>query len=225
MKNFWKNKKGFVRNLTLIIIGVIIGLSVYIWGGHFLRIAGPLIENSKKDGILFQIIGIKGGVMRVLEKKENRTERAMELVEGTKDISDQSGSYVLKIPQSWKITANEGAKEFQISRLIVQNSSFSMNSKNGINYFNQGAQLSVSITKRESDASHKQIDGKKEIFVGGQKLFYHIFKEANAPNAQFLDVHVEYKNNTITFQFIYNPKNFSDGEFTFQEILNSVEFQ
>jgi len=211
--------------LTLIVIGVIIVLSVYMWSGYFLRIVGSLIEKSKKDGILFEIIGIKDDVMGVLKKRENRTKRAMELVEETTNISNRSNNYNLKIPQSWKIIVNEGAKGSQISRLVVQSSSFSTNMKNGNNYYNQGAQLSVWVKKGESNVSHKLISGKKEVFVNGQKLFYHIFKEADAPNAQFLDVHVDHKNNTITFQFVYNPKNFSDGEFTFQEILNSVELK
>ncbi len=61
---------------------------------------------------------------------------------------------------------------------------------------------------------------------GGQagEFTYHIFKDPDSENGEVMDGHIARSGKTYLFAITYNPETFSDAEFTFQEILDSVKF-
>ncbi|MCX6766150.1 MAG: hypothetical protein NT136_04295 [Candidatus Moranbacteria bacterium] len=229
---------GYV-SLFLLFITVIF----LVWSGFYVwkKYAAPRLPDGEareeKQNPLSYLSGIKSQISEVQKKQEVKNKRAMELAENTKGVADKSNLYTLEIPESWNVVSNEGAKGTQVSYLVAQSSYFASNesksnggNKTFINY-DEGAQLTVRITQSEDlsaisgDGGHGAfLLGKKDVTVGGERGAYHVFKESGSPDSQFLDVHLIHKESTYLFRFAYNPKTFSDAEYSFREILDSFKF-
>lgn len=181
-------------------------------------------------GPAYYVKAIKLEIDRILSNKNTKDKRAMELVEQTKNISDKLNLYSLEVPQSWTLVLSEGAKGNKLSNLVMQSSYFSIREDSGKNYYDAGAKFSASVLAGENKNITEGSGGHAGLIktgkYGGQagEFSFHIFKDPNSENGEAIDGHVARGGKTYLFTMVYNPGTFSNAEFTFQEILDSVKF-
>ncbi|MFA4817537.1 MAG: hypothetical protein WC608_02290 [Parcubacteria group bacterium] len=225
--NILKNFSGASLSSIFIIMVILIVGGSYGWQKYQEHKFPEKAARGEIIGPFYYIKAIKLEIDRILEKKDTKGKRAMELAESTKKINDKANLYSFEFPQSWVIIVNEGAQGAQVSRLAVQNSYYSGREENKIKIIDQGAEFSIIVTRGEnkSGGGHAgKVATKNDAHVGGKENVLHIFKEAGYPGAEIIDDHVVFGGNTYIFRLAYNPQTFSDAEFTFREILASVKF-
>ncbi len=233
---FFKNFGGYASLFLVFLIVVILIVSgLYGWQKYEEYKYPEKAARGEIKGLSFYYNGIKERINQILEKKDIKNMRAMELAESDKTISDAEKFYTLEIPESWVIVSSEKSKGAQISKIVAQSSYFTSreNEQNGSNYidYEKGAQFTAQVSRGENKSAFLGNGGhgslladRRDIPVYGQESVYHVFKEPNISNGQVIDDHVIYKGNTYLFRLVYNPDTFSDAEFSFQEILASVKF-
>lgn len=65
---------------------------------------------------------------------------------------------------------------------------------------------------------------KGDANVAGEKTNYHVIIDATVKEGEIIDAHVLHDGNTYNFRLVDNPKIFTNGEFSFQEMLGSFQF-
>lgn len=236
IKNFFGNLHGhvgYVSLFTLFIVMVILVISGFYGWQKYQELKFP--EKAARGEIMgpsYYIKEIKKKVDGIMEQKDFKSQRAMELVESAKIISDKAGLFSVEIPESWVVVSSDGVKGSQISQLVIGNSYFLKHEDGASMIIDKGAQLLIQITKGENRSGFEGTGGhfnvlitKKDVIIGGKENVYHLFKDPNYPNADILDDHLVNNGNTYLFRLTYNSTTFSDAEYTFQEILNSIKFK
>jgi hypothetical protein len=224
---------GYVSLFTLFVIMIVLVISGFYGWQKYQEIKFPdKAARGEIKGPSYYLNGIKDQIGQALEKKDIKNKRAMELAEPTKIVSDKANLISFEIPKSWTISASEGSRGVQISRLVADNSYFSKSADDKSTIINAGAELTIQITRGENrtgfegNGGHADIQiTRNNIDVNGKENIYHLFGEAGYPGADILDDHIVYNGNTYLFRLVYNPQTFSDAEYTFQEILNSIQFK
>jgi hypothetical protein len=240
MKIKIKNKNGYVGYVslfTLFLIAVILIWSgFYGWQKYQEHKYPEKAVRGEIKGFSYYFSGIKSKIGEVLGKKDLKNKRAMELAEATKIIRDKANLYSLSVPQSWTVVSSNGQAGNQISSLVAQSSYFQsyeniVNNGAKITTFGAGAKLTVRVMKGEDKSAFSGNGGhtslislRNDVKVEGQESVYHIFREPTSFDGQILDDHFIHNGNTYIFRFEFDPQNYSDAEFTFQEILDSVKF-
>ena len=223
--------RGCIRMRTLIIILILL-VTVYFYQNKFREILSwPIIQESRENGALFYLEGIWGKMKKIQQISEGRSQRAMELFEETKAVSEKSGLFSLVVPKSWNIISEEGTNEKQLSKIIVESPYFSQRIEAGNIFYDNGAQLTIQVMQGEdqnaklSGGGHGSLLIKKvNIDVSGQKAEYHIINDSNVKDGEIIDAHILHNGNTYNFRLVDNPRIFTNGEFSFQEILRSFQF-
>jgi hypothetical protein len=229
----FKKNNGYVSLFSIFLITIILVISGFYGWEKYQKIKYP--EKASKGeikGPKYYYNGIVDIINSIIKKKEIKGKRAIELAEGEKMINDKAGLYSVQIPNNWEILINESARGSIISNFIAQSSYFkSRKNEKNLEYIDAGARLSIQIFKGENKIGFSEkgghvdfISSRKDINVNGKENTGHIFKEPKYPNAQIMDGHVIYGGNTYLFRLTYNPENFSDAEFTFREIVESLKF-
>lgn len=223
--------KGCIRMRTVIIILILL-VTVYVYQNKFQEISNwSVIKNSRENGALFYLEGIWGKMKRIQKISDGRSQRAMELFEETKIVTEKSGLFSLAIPKSWNVVSEEGINERQVARIVVESPSFSQRIEGGNIFYDDGAQLTVQVMRGE-DQSVKLPDGghgsmliKKGIIEASNQIKeYHVIKNENVKEGEIMDAHVLRSGNTYNFRLVDNPRIFTGGEFSFQEIMRSFQF-
>lgn len=223
---------GYVSLFTLFLAAVLLIIGgFYGWQKYQEKKYPEQAARGEIKGISYYLSGIQEKIDSVLKTKDIKNQRAMELAESAKAISDKAGLYSLEVPQSWTVVLNEGNRGNQVSRLILQSSYFSASETAGKKYYGAGAKFSVSITAGENKNILEGNGGHKNLIKNGKdsgesgEYTFHIFKDPDSENGEAIDAHIIHKGNTYLFTLAYNPQNFTDAEYTFKEILNSVKFK
>lgn len=222
--------RGFMRASTLLIVFIVL-VTFYFYQDKIKEVAGPYIERSKQNGILFYATGIWDNMKGVQQNSDQRNQRAMELVEGTKTIGDKANLYSLAVPQSWNVSVQQGAVGNQMSKMVVKSSAFSERSIASDIFYDDGAQLTVRAIKGEQ-ASAKLADGgygkamisKKSVAVDNESATAYVITDPAVKSGEIMEAPVIHAGNTYVFRFVYNKQKYSDGEFTFSEMLASFKF-
>lgn len=236
IKKYFGNLNGYVGYaslFTLFIMMVILVITgLYSWQRYQEYKFPEKAARGEITGPSFYIKEIKKKIDGIMGQKDVKSQRAMELAESIKVISDKANLLSLEIPESWIVVSSEGAKDAQISQLVINNSYFSQHEDGASLIIDKGAQLLIQVTKGENRTGFKEKGGheellitRKNINVSGKENIYHLFRDPNYPGADILDDHLISNGNTYTFSLVYNPVTFSDAEYTFQEILSSVKFK
>ncbi len=232
IKIFFKGPRGYVSNFTLFLIAVfLIAGGFYGWEKYQEKKYPDKAVAGEIRGISYYLSGIGEKINLVLEKKDIKNKRAMELAESAKIMSDKAGFYSLEVPQSWVAVLNEAGKNNKLSSLVMQSSYFSARETDKKKYYDAGAKFSVSIAAGENknilegNGGHLNLIKKGSGSGQGGEYIYHIFKDPDSENGQAIDGHIIHNGNTYLFSMIYNPQTFTDAEYTFQEILNSIKFK
>lgn len=223
--------RGFVRPQILLIILILL-VTGYVYQDKFREISGPLIEKSRKDGALFYAEGIWNKMKRVQQISEGRSQRAMELFEETKTIGDKSKSFSIKVAKGWNVISEEGASGNQISKIVIESPSFFERKSGSDIFYENGAQLTIQVVRGEqanarlADGGHgKMLVRKQGINTVYESVNYHIIKEEAVKDGEIIDAHILHGGNTYNFRLVYNPRIFTGGEYSFQEMLISLSFR
>lgn len=232
IKNFFEGPGGYVSPFTLFLAAVLLIVGgFYGWQKYLEKKFPEKATRGEIKDIGYYLSGIQEKIDLVLKNKDIKNKRVIELAESAKAISDKTGLYSLEVPQSWVVVLNEDSKGNQISRLILQSSYFSIHETAGKKYYDAGAKFSVSVSAGENknvlegNGGHKNlIKNRKDSGESGEYA-YHIFKDPDSENGQIIDGHIIRGGNTYLFTMVYNPQNFTDAEYTFKEILDSVKFK
>ncbi len=151
----------------------------------------------------------------------------------TRRVSDASGLFSVEIPRTWKITASEGTKGIQLSRIIAQSPDFRLREDTTADgpftpqYYEQGAQVSIHVTRGALAARGNLEAGTQRterIAIDGRSSLLRVFTEPSTMLGQIIDAQVDYRNNSYVFTLRYNPDTFQGGEDIFKEILASFRF-
>lgn len=230
--NLFKNFGGFTSPFFTFIIMVILVISGFYGWQKYQEYKFPeKAARGEITGPAYYVKAIKAEIDRVLSNKNLKDKRAMELAEQIKNISDKSNLYSLEVPQSWVLVSNEGVKNNKLSNLVMQSSYFSDHEADGKKHYDAGAKFSASVFAGENKNITEGSGGHAGLIktgkYGGQagEFSFHIFKDPDSQNGEAIDGHVARSGKTYLFTMIYNPKTFSNAEFTFQEILDSVKFK
>lgn len=232
IKNFFKGPGGYVSNFTLFLAAVllIIGGS-YGWQRYQEHKYPEKAARGEIKNIPYYINQIKTKIDEILTNKDIKNKRALELAEVTKKVNDKAGLYSVEVPQSWVVEAQEAGRNNKISYLALKSSYFSSRETAGKKYYDAGAKFSVSVTAGENknvlegNSGHTGlIKTGKDSGEGGEYV-YHIFKDPDSENGDVIDGHMIRNGNTYLFSIAYNPQTFTDAEYTFREIMYSVEFK
>jgi hypothetical protein len=222
--------KGFIRPQFLLIVLILL-VTVYFYQGKVREMSGQFIESNRKSGALFYAEGIWNKMRRIQQISDGRSQRAMELFEETKSVSDKSKSFSVKVPKSWNIVSEEGARGNQISKIVIDSPSFSQREEGGDIFYDDGAEFSIQVVRGEQtsaklpDGGHGSLLIKKQgIDVVGERINYHVISDVVVKEGEIIDAHFLHGGNTYNFRLVDNPKIFTGGEFSFQEILLSLNF-
>jgi hypothetical protein len=222
--------KGFIRPQFLFIILILL-VTAYFYQGKFREMSGQFIESNRKSGALFYVEGIWNKMKRIQQISDGRSQGAMELFEETKSVSDNSKSFSVKVPKSWDIASEEGAGGNQISKIVINSSSFSQHEEGGDIFYDSGAELSIQVVRGEQvsaklpDGGHGSMLIKKGgVDMASGSVTYHVTHEPNVKEGEIIDAHVLHGGNTYNLRLVDNPKTFTGGEFSFQEMLLSFKF-
>lgn len=228
IKNLLTSFSGYASPFSIFILFVFLVVSgSYGWQKYQEYKFPEKAARGEITGPAYYVKMIKLEIDKILENKGLKDKRALELAGGGKKINDKANIYSFEYPENWIVIANEGASGVQVSRLIIQNSYFSAREENKTKIIERGAEFSVIAARGEnkSGGGHAgEVITKKDAHVDGKENVLHIFSEPDYPGAQILDDHVAYGGNTYIFRLVYDPETFSAAEFTFREILNSVNF-
>jgi len=231
IKNLFSNFSGYASPFSIFIIMVILVISGFYGWEKYQEYKFP--EKAARGeivGPVYYVKAIKFEIDRILNNKNMKDKRAMELAEQTKNISDKANLYSLKAPQSWVLVLSEGAKGNKLSNLIMQSSYFSAHVTDGKKYYDAGAKFSSFVLAGENKNIIEGNGGHAGLIktgkYGGQagEFTFHIFKDPDSENGEAIDGHIIRNGKTYSFSMAYNPQTFSDAEFSFQEILDSVKF-
>lgn len=223
--------RGYISVKTIIIVLILIA-TLYIFQNKYEEINNlSIVKNSREKGALFYMEGVWKNMKKIQRIREGRSQRAMELFEEVKLIKEKSGLFSLKIPKSWNVINEEGPDKKQISKMVIENSRFLQHNEGNQIYYDDGAQLVIQVVRGEnkntnlSDSANDQMIIKTgNINIGSYKSEYNIIKDNNVKIGEIMDSHVIHNGNTYNFQLVDNPSTFSNGEFSFQEILQSFQF-
>ena len=231
IKSLLENFSGYASPFSIFIIVVILVISGFYGWQKYQEYKFPeKAARGEITGPAYYVKAIKLEIDRVLNNKNLKDKRAMELAESIKTISDKSGSYSLEVPQSWVLVSSEGVKNNKLSNLVMQSSYFSAREADGKKYYDAGAKFSASVLAGENKNIMEGNGGHAGLLktgkYGGQagEFTFHIFKDPDSENGEAIDGHIIHNGKTYVFAMIYNPQAFSNAEFTFQEILDSVKF-
>ncbi len=223
---------GYVSLFTLFLLAMLLIVGgFYGWEKYQEKKYPEKAARGEIKGISHYLSGIQEKIDSVLEKKDIKGKRAMELAESVKVVNDETRLYSLEVPQSWVVVLNEGNRGNQVSRLILQSSYFSASETGEKKYYDAGAKFSVSITAGENKNVLEGNGGHADLIkIGkdkgeGVEYAYHIFKDPDSENGQIIDAHIIRGGNTYLFTMIYNSQTFTDAEYTFKEIMYSVRFK
>ena len=223
--------RGCIRMRTMIIVLILI-VTVYVYQNKFQEISNwSVIKNSRENGALFYLNGIWGKMKNIQKISDGRSERAMELFEETKIVNEKSNWFSLEVPKSWTVVSEEGANGNQISKMIIDSSSFSERRETSGIFYDNGAEFSIQIIRGEQ-ANAKLSDGgygkmlikKENTDTAGGKISYYVVNDVDVKQGEIIDAHVLHNGNTYNFRLVDNPKIFTNGEFSFQEMLRSFSF-
>ncbi|HOW60161.1 MAG TPA: hypothetical protein P5548_00025 [Candidatus Moranbacteria bacterium] len=223
--------RGYISVKTIIIVLILIA-TLYVFQNKYEEINNlSIIKNSRENGALFYLEGLWKNMKKIQRISEGRSQRAMELFEEVKLIKEKSGLFSLKIPKSWNVINEEGPDKKQISKIVIENSRFLQHNEDNQIYYDDGAQLVIQVVRGEnkntnlSDSPNDQMVVKTgNINVGSYKSKYNIIKDNNVKKGEIINAHVMHNGNIYNFQLVDNPSTFSNGEFSFQEILQSFQF-
>jgi len=223
--------RGCIRMRTMIIILILL-VTIYVFKNKFEEISSwPVVQNSRENGALFYLEGIWGKMKRIQRISDSRGQRANELFENTKTISEKSGLFSVDIPSSWKIIFEEGANGKQLAKIIVESPNFSQRTEGGNIFYDDGAQLTIQVVKGEEQKAKLPNGGygsllikKANVNISGQKFDYYIINEINVKDGEIINAHILHNGNTYNFRLVDNPRVFTGGEYSFQEILYSLKF-
>lgn len=223
---------GYVSLFTLFLLAMLLIIGgFYGWQKYQEKKYPEKAARGEIKGISYYLSGIQEKINSVLEKKDIKSKRAMELVESVKVVNDEARLYSLEVPQSWIIVSSEGDKNNKLSNLVMQSSYFSTSETAGKKYYDAGAKFSASVTAGENknflegNGGHKNLIKNGKDSEGSGEYIYHIFKDPDSENGQVVDGHIIRGGNTYLFTMIYNPQTFTDAEYTFKEIIYSVKFK
>ncbi len=224
---------GYISLFTLFLLAVLlIAGGFYGWEKYQEKKYPEKAARGEITGPSFYIKEIKKKIDGIMGQKDVKSQRAIELAESIKVISDKANLLSLEIPESWAVVSSEGTKDVQISQLVINNSYFSQHEDGASLIIDKGAELLIRVIKGENRSGFEEKGGhaepvitNKDINVSGKENIYHLFREPGYPNADILDDHLINNGNTYLFRLIYNPVTFSDAEYTFQEILSSIKFK
>lgn len=145
--------------------------------------------------------------------------------------TDTSRFFSVEIPTTWRITADEGKKGLQLSRITAETPDFRVRQDSAAEqpftpqYYETGAHMSLRALKDVvGPTRHGQTLRTETITVDGRPGTYHVYKEPSTFQGQLLDVHVTFGGTEFLFEFAYNPATYPDGEEVFKAIVNSVRF-
>ena len=223
--------RGYISVKTIIIVLILIA-TLYVFQNKYEEINNlSIIKNSRENGALFYLEGLWKNMKKIQRISEGRSQRAMELFEEVKLIKEKSGLFSLKIPKSWNVINEEGPDKKQISKIVIENSRFLQHNEDNQIYYDDGAQLIIQVIRGENkntnlsgSANDQMVVKTGNINVGSYKSKYNIIKDNNVKKGEIINAHVIHNGNTYNFQLVDNPSTFSNGEFSFQEILQSFQF-
>jgi hypothetical protein len=138
----------------------------------------------------------------------------------------------VEIQTTWRITAEEGKKGLQLSRITAETPDFRVREDAAAEgpftpqYYETGAAFSIRALRDVvgGPTRHGQILRTESITVDGRTGTYHVYKEPSTFQGQLLDVHVIFGGTEYLFEFMYNPATYPQGEDVFKDIVNSVNF-
>lgn len=223
--------RGCIRMRTMIIILILL-VTVYVFKNKFEEISSwPIVQNSRENGALFYLEGIWGKMKRIQRISDSRGQRANELFENTKILREKSGLFSIEVPEKWNAVSEEGASGRQIAKVVIESPFFSERREGGNIFYDDGAQLTVQIVQGE-DQKAKLADGgygsllirKSSVDILEQKIDCYVVNEINVKDGEIINAHILHNGNTYNFRLVDNPRIFTGGEYSFQEILRSLKF-
>ncbi len=224
--------RGCIRMRTMIIVLILL-VTVYVFNNKYEEISNlSVVQNSRKNGALFYLEGIWGKMKRIQQISDGRSQRAMELFENAKTVNEKSGLFSVDIPNSWKIISEEGVNGKQLAKIIVESPNFSQRTEGGNIFYDNGAQLTIQVVQGEESRA-KLPDGgygsllikKASVDMSEQKANYYVINEINVKDGEIINAHILHNGNTYNFRLVDNPRIFTGGEYSFQEILYSLKFK
>jgi hypothetical protein len=223
---------GYISLFTLFLIVVLLVIAgFYGWQKYQEKKFPEMAAKGEIKGISYYVSGIKGKINAILERKDVRNKRALELAEETKKINDKAGLYSIDIPRSWAIEAQEANKNNRISYLAARSSYLSIREISGKKYYDAGAKFTASVTGGENrsfsegDSGHGSLIKTGKDSTQGGEYVYHVSRDPDSADGEIIDAHFIHNGRTYLFAMAYNPKNFTDAEYTFKEIMYSVSFK
>jgi hypothetical protein len=117
--------RGFMKMSTLIIVFILL-VSLYIWQDKVKKVTSDWFEASRKDGIMVPVEGIWNKMQSVKNNQDSRSQRALELMGETREVSDKGNSYSMKIPITWTVAKTEILKGNQVSKTVFTSPAFSL---------------------------------------------------------------------------------------------------
>ncbi len=223
---------GYVSLFTVFLISIVLIISVTYGWEKYQSIKYP--EKAARGEIkgiryYYEQIGIK--IKEIIDKNDIKSKRAMELAEAEKIINDKSNLYSLSVPQSWVLVTFSGIQGNTLSTIILQSSYFAAREMAGKKYIDAGAKFTGTVTQGENRSLIEGSGGHSNLIKSwkdkgeGGEYTCHIFKDSDSENAQVIEGHFLRNGKTYTFSLVFNPRNFSDAEYTFNEIMHSVQFK
>ncbi|HPN54941.1 MAG TPA: hypothetical protein PLB52_03365 [Candidatus Moranbacteria bacterium] len=223
--------RGCIRMRTMIIVLILL-VTVYVFKNKFEEISNlQIVQESRQSGALFYLEGIWGKMKNFQRMNEGRMQRTSELFENAKTFREKSGLFSIKVPEKWIVVSEEGANGGQIVKVVIESPLFSERREGGSIFYDDGAQLTSQVVRGEqssaklADGGHgKMLIRSGNVNVLNQNTKYHIIQEENVKKGEIFDAHIVYNGNTCNVRLVDNPQIFIGSEFSFQEILASLEF-
>lgn len=229
-KNGFYGVWGFMKLSTLLIIFFLL-LGFYFWGEKAKEAAKPLIEESRKTGVVAFGETMWNKMKGIQQMNDDRNQRALELVGETKTITEKSNRYSLAVPQDWTVEYFGNSAGGQLSKIIATSPTFVENLEGKDIFYDNGARLTIQAIRGEQ-ASSKAEDGghgrnlirKEAAFIEGMDVQYHVIKDPLVKSGEMMDAHVISGENTYLLRYVFNANKLYGGEHTFQEMLSSLKF-
>lgn len=222
---------GYVSLLTLFLLTMLLIIGgFYGWQKYEEYKYPEKVARGEIRGIqyYFDQIGMK--INEIMAKNDVRNKRAMELAEESKRINDKANLYSLEVPNSWMLISNTVNQDNKLSILTLQSSYFAAHESAGKKFIDAGAKFTSSVVSGENKSLTEGNGGHINLIKIGKdrgesgEYAYHIFKDPDFQNSEVIEAHFVRNGKTYSFTMAYNPRNFSDVEYTFNEIMHSVEF-